>query len=276
MKVIRDKRLFISPAIKFILVLQVMTSWHSALAQDTSASDLAKAAQNPIASMISLPIQSNIDFDWGPNGDTFAVTNIQPVLPFTLNDDWNLVTRTILPIVSQPGVTPDQSRKWGTSDTLITAFFVPNDSGAWTWGVGPMVQLPTTSNSRLGKDEWGAGISAVALTMPGRWVLGGLISNLWGISEAPGNEINSFTFQPFVNYNFNKGWYFTFSPIISANWEADNGQKWTVPFGGGIGKIFKIGKQAMNAQAHYYYNLEKPDITGDWSIRLQLQFMFPK
>ena len=103
-----------------------------ALAQGKSASDLAKAAQNPIASMISLPIQSNINFDWGPQGETFAVTNIQPVLPFTLSDDWNLVTRTILPIVSQPGLTPGQDRKWGTSDTLFTAFFVPADSGDWT------------------------------------------------------------------------------------------------------------------------------------------------
>lgn len=245
-------------------------------AQDASADELAKKAQNPIASMISVPIQSNIDFDWGPNSDTFAVSNIQPVLPFKLNDNWNLVTRTILPIVSQPGLTPGQSRKWGTSDTLITAFFVPAESADWTWGVGPVVQLPTTSDSRLGKDEWGGGISAVALTMPGRWVVGGLISNLWGISEDPGNEINLFTLQPFVNYNFDKGWYFTFSPIISANWEAASGQKWTVPIGGGLGKIFKIGSQAMSAQAHYYYNIEKPDITGDWSIRLQLQFMFPK
>jgi hypothetical protein len=262
--------------IQLCIVLAGLLMWHSASAQEASASELAKAAQNPIASLISVPIQSNIDFDWGPNSDTFAVTNIQPVLPFKLNDDWNLVTRTILPIVSQPGLTPGQSRKWGTSDTLFTAFFVPADSGAWTWGVGPVVQLPTTSNSRLGKDEWGAGISAVALTMPGRWVVGGLVSNLWGISEDPGNEINSFTFQPFVNYNFEKGWYFTFSPIITANWEAASGQRWTVPIGAGFGKIFKIGSQAMNAQAHYYYNIEKPDITGDWSIRLQLQFMFPK
>jgi len=261
---------------KILLTFCVLGATSHALAQDPSASELAKKAQNPIASMISLPIQSNINFDWGPEGKTFAVTNIQPVLPFKLNDDWNVVTRTILPIVSQPGLTPDMDRKWGTSDTLFTAFFVPADSGDWTWGVGPVVQLPTTSDSRLGKDEWGAGVSAVALTMPGRWVTGGLVSNVWGIDEDPGNEINLFTFQPFVNYNFDKGWYFTFSPIITADWEADSGQKWTVPVGAGFGKIFKIGSQAMNVQAHYYYNLEKPDITGDSSIRLQLQFMFPK
>ena len=111
--------------------------------------------------------------------------------------------------------------------------------------------------------------------MPGKWVIGGLISNLWGISEDPGDEINMLTFQPFVNYNIRNGLYLTFSPIITANWEASSGQKWTIPICG-VGKIFKIGSQAMNAQVAYYHNLEKPDITGDWSIRLQLQFMFPK
>lgn len=257
-------------------VLLVLAASNLAVAQENTAEVLAKEAQNPIASMISLPIQSNIDFDWGPNSDTFAVTNIQPVIPFKLNDDWNLVTRTILPVVSMPGVTPGQSRKWGTSDMLFTSFFVPADSGDWTWGVGPMVQLPTTSNDRLGKDEWGAGASFIALTMPGRWVMGGMVSNLWGISEDPGDEINLLTFQPFVNYNLDKGWYLTFSPIITANWEAESDQRWTIPLGGGVGKVFKVGSQAMNAQMQYYYHLRKPDITGDWSIRLQLQFMFPK
>jgi hypothetical protein len=261
---------------KALLVACALATTHLAAAEDQSASELAKAAQNPIASLISVPIQSNINLDWGPEGDTFAVTNIQPVLPFKLNDDWNLVTRTILPIISQPALTSEQGRKWGTGDTVFTAFFVPADSGDWTWGLGPVVQLPTTSDQRLGKNEWGAGLSAVALTMPGRWVVGGLVSNVWGIDEDPGDEINLFTFQPFVNYNFDKGWYLTFSPIVTADWEAPSGQQWTVPIGGGIGKIFKIGSQAMNAQLHYYYNAEKPDIVGDSSIRLQLQFMFPK
>lgn len=262
--------------LEVLLALCALAATNIAAAQDQAAGDLAKKAQNPIASMISVPIQSNINFDWGPEEDTFAVTNIQPVLPFKLNDDWNIVTRTVLPIVSQPRLSPDLGRKNGTGDTLFTAFFVPADSGAWTWGVGPVIQLPTTSNSRLGADEWGAGASFVALKMPGRWVVGGLVSNVWGIGEDPGNDVNVFTFQPFVNYNFDKGWYFTFSPIISANWEASSGEKWTVPLGGGVGKIFKVGSQAMNAQLHYYYNVEKPDFVGDSSIRLQLQWLFPR
>ncbi len=241
-----------------------------------SQEDLAKAAQNPIASLISVPIQSNNDFDWGPEGKLFSVNNVQPVIPFDLNDDWNLVTRTILPIISQPGLSPGQDRETGIGNTLFSAFFVPKESGKWVWGVGPAIQLPTSSDDRLGADEWGAGVSFVALTMPGKWVIGGLVGNVWGIDTDPGNEINLFTLQPFVNYNLDKGWYLTTSPIITHNAEASSGERWTVPIGGGVGRVFSIGKQAVNAQAHVYYNVEKPDIAGDWGLRLQFQLMYPR
>ena len=241
-----------------------------------SGGDLAKAAQNPIASLISVPIQSNNDFDWGPEGELFSVNNVQPVIPVDLNDDWNLVTRTILPIISQPGLSPGQGRKNGIGNTLFTAFFVPKESGKWIWGAGPAVQLPTSSNDRLGADEWGAGVSVVALTMPGKWVFGGLVSNVWGIDTAPGNDINLFTLQPFVNYNLEKGWYLTTSPTITHNAEASSGQRWTVPLGGGVGRVFRLGQQAVNAQAQAFYNVEKPDIAGDWGLRLQFQLMFPR
>ena len=243
---------------------------------EESTGELAKAAQNPIASLISVPIQSNNDFDWGPGGGWFSVNNVQPVVPFKLNDDWNVVTRTILPIITQPEVLPGQGRETGIGDTLFTAFFVPESSGEWTWGVGPAIQLPTASDSRLGRDEWAAGASFVALTMPGRWVVGGLVSNLWGISTAPGNEINFFTLQPFVNYNLDRGWYLVSAPIITADWEASGGNRWTVPLGGGFGRVFAMGRQPVNAQVQAFYNVEKTDIAGDWGLRLQFQLMFPK
>ena len=112
------------------------------------------------------------------------------------------------------------------------------------------------------------------LTMQGPWVIGSLVSNVWDIDGD--TEINIFSWQYFVNYNMDDGWYLTTSPLVTANWEADGGDKWTVPVGGGIGKIFRIAKQPMNAQFQYFYNIEKPDQVGDWSIRMQLQFMFPK
>ena len=141
-------------------------------------------------------------------------------------------------------------------------------------GAGPVVLIPTNTDDRLGADEWGAGPSLVVLTIQGPWVVGSLFSNVWDIDGD--NDINFFTWQYFVNYNLDDGLYLTSSPVITANWEADSGDKWTVPVGGGIGKIFRIGEQPMNAQFQYFYNIEKPDLVGDWSIRMQLQFMFPK
>ena len=196
--------------------------------------ELARAAQNPVASMISLPFQNNTDFNFGPDDETLNVLNIQPVLPFEFNDDWNLITRTIIPVVSQPGLRPGQDRSTGIGDTLFTAFMSPKNSGKWIWGAGPAILLPTNTNDRLGGDEWGAGPSFVALTMPGNWVIGSLVSNVWDIGADDGNEISQFTWQYFVNYNMKNGWYLTTSPIITANWEADSNQRWTIPIGGGV------------------------------------------
>jgi len=243
-------------------------------AGENETAELARAVQNPLASMISLPFQNNTDFNFGPKDKTLNTTNIQPVIPFSLNDDWNVITRTIIPIVSQPGNIPGQDRKTGLGDTTFTAFFSPKASGKWIWGVGPVVLLPTSTDDRLGAGEWGAGVSVVALTMRGPWVVGSLFSNVWDINGD--TDIDVFSWQYFVNYNMADGWYLTSSPVITANWEASSGEKWTVPVGGGFGKIFRIGKQPMNAQFQYFHNVEKPDFVGDWSIRMQLQFMFPK
>ena len=242
------------------------------VAQDST--ELAKAAQNPLASMISLPFQSNTNFDYGPEEKTQEVLNIQPVMPFELNDDWLLVTRTILPVISQPALTPEGDRTNGLGDTTFTGWFVPAETQKWTWGLGPVLVLPTSTDDELGAGEWAGGASFVALTMPGNWVLGSLISNVWDISGS--EEINSFTWQPIINYNLSDGWYLASVPLITANWEADSDQRWTVPIGMGAGKILRIGKQPINVSSHVYYNLEKPDTVGDWSLRLQFQLMFPK
>jgi len=227
--------------------------------------------------MISLPFQNNTNYNFGPESKTQNVLNVQPVLPFELNDDWNLITRTIVPVISQPGFVPGQDRKDGVGDTVFTAFFSPKDSGDWIWGVGPVVLIPTSSNDRLGVGEWGGGVGVVALTMQGPWVVGALVNNVWSSTNDSGSKINSMTFQPFINYNFSGGWYATTSPIITANWEADSGDKWVVPLGGGFGRIFKVGEQALNAQVQAFYNVESTDSIGpDWTLRFQLQFLFPK
>ena len=142
--------------------------------------------------------------------------------------------------------------------------------------MGGALVLPTASDDALGNDKWSVGPSVVVLTMPGKWVIGSLISNVWSVGGSGDEDVNFFTWQYFINYNMDNGWYLTSAPIITANWEADSNNTWTVPFGGGVGKIFRIGKQPLNAQVSAYYNVEAPASGADWQLRLQLQMLFPK
>ncbi len=269
----QSENIILTILLTLFLVLTTVGNVHA----EQSADELARETQNPVADLISVPFQNNTNFNFGPREKTQNVLNIQPVWPFKLNDNWNLITRTILPVVSQPGFTPGQDRKNGIGDTLFTAFLSPRNPGKWIWAVGPAILLPTSNDDRLGVGEWGGGPSIAFLTMQGPWVAGSLFNNIWSSKNNDDVKVNVFTWQYFVNYNFSGGWYLTSSPIITANWEADSDNKWTVPIGGGFGRVFRVGKQAMNAQVQAYYNIEKPDDIGpDWTLRLQLQFLFPK
>ena len=249
---------------------------------EDETAELARAAQNPIADLISLPFQNNTNFNFGPREKTQNVLNIQPVKPFDLTENWLMITRTIVPVISQPEFTRDDDREFGLGDSLFSAFLSPKNRdwwlGNWLWGVGPAILVPTRTNDRLGLGEWGAGPTAVVLTLHDRWVIGSLISNVWSFNkDNDGNEVNLFTWQPFINYNLDNGWYLSSSPLITANWEADSDNTWTVPVGGGVGRIFRIGKQPVNSSLQGFYNIEKPDDLGpDWSIRFTFQFLFPR
>ena len=246
-----------------------------------SAAELARKAQNPVADMISVPFQLNWNFNTGPLDKGQQILNIQPVIPFTLNDDWNLITRTILPVISQPAFSSGQSRENGIGDINLTAFFSPKkptESG-WIWGAGPAVIMDTASDDRLGQGAWSVGPSAVFLKMPGDWVVGGLVSQVWSVSEDEGRpDVNQMLIQPFINYNFPKhpGRYLTFSPVITANWEASSSNTWTVPLGLGIGQIVKPGKVPLNLQIGAFYNVIRPDDASNWQIRAQAVMLFPK
>ncbi len=260
-----------------LLACWTCTAW----AQE-DASELAREAQNPVADLISLPFQWNINFETGPLEKTQHILNIQPVLPFKLNKDWNLITRTILPVVSQPPFLPNQDREFGIGDVQFSLFFSPvkPTAGGWIWGAGLIAQLDTATDDQLGQGKWGLGPTAVALTMRGPWVIGALINHVWDVAgDDDRPDVNRTLIQPFVNYNFPKipGRYLTFSPIITADWEADDsGDRWTIPLGLGIGQVMRWGKQPVNLQVAYYYNVEKPDFGPNQQLRLQLQLLFPK
>jgi len=232
---------------------------------DSEAAALAKATQNPLAAMYSLPFQNNTTLDRSDIKQN--VLNIQPVIPISLGENINLINRVIIPIISQ-----DKSTT-GIGDISYTAWLSPTKASKIIWGVGPVFQIPTSSGDEFGSGEFGIGPSVVALTTINQWVAGIVINNIWTFGDA---EENKFLFQYFVNYNLPKAWYLVSAPILTANWNAPSGEQWIVPFGGGAGKVFKIGKQPININAQGYYNAVKPTGWGDLQMRLQVQLLFPK
>jgi hypothetical protein len=246
---------------------------------EMSEEDLAKLAQNPVANMISVPFQNNTNFNFGPDRGTQDVLNIQPVVPISLTEDWIVITRTILPVISMPSLGPRVGAVGGLGDALFTAFLSPAAPGAWIWGAGPAVQVPTHTNATLGNDNLGLGPSFVVLhTEEGNpWLAGVLANTIWSLGTSPtARAYNTGLVQPFVNYNFKGGLYLVSAPIATVDWLAPGGQQLLLPVGGGIGKIFHIGKQPVNAQLSAYYNIVRPDYAPDWQLRAQVQLLFPK
>lgn len=240
--------------------------------ESKDAGDLAKATQNPLSAMYSLPFQNNTTYAYGPYDRTQNILNIQPVLPFSLGEKVNLINRIILPVITQPSSAEDKSSS-GLGDLSWSAWLSPAKAGKIIWGFGPALQLPTSSSRTYGSGEFGIGPSLVALTMIEKWVAGVVANNVWTFGDVSENK---FLFQYFVNYNLPKAWYIVSAPILTANWKADSDQRWVIPFGAGAGKVFKIGKLPVNLNAQMYYNAVKPDIAGNWQSRIQLQFLFPK
>ncbi len=232
---------------------------------------LEKKIQNPIASLISVPFQNNTDFGIGPDNLTRNTLNIQPVLPFSLTKDINLIVRTIVPVISQP-LSPDTS-EFGIGDINTSLFLTAAKPKKVITGYGLVVGLPTATNSALGAGKWTVGPSFLAMIQPESWTIGGLVQNTWSTS---GPEVNFFYSQIFAVKNLNKGWYLNSAPIITANWNASKGNEWTVPLGIGAGRLFRVGKLPINGQIGYYQNVVKPENGADSQFRFQLVLLFPK
>jgi hypothetical protein len=284
----------INRATALLLVTAILVMPWTAVAQRPSAPpsdedartlELAKKTQNPIADLISLPFQNNLNVGYGAKdapepSSTQYVLNIQPVVPVKVTDELNLITRPIIPVIRQPDLI-DGGETWGLADIQLQTYLSPSGTDKVTWGVGPVLQFPSATNGKkLGTEKWSAGPGLVVLTQPGKWVIGALANNLWSFAgDSDRDNVNLMTVQPFVNYNFEKGWYVSASPIITANWAAHGSDNtWTVPVGGGFGRIIRIGKLPVNLNAQAFTNVVKPDDdpTADWTLRLQVQFLFPK
>lgn len=246
--------------------------------------DLRAKAQNPVASMISLPLRFTADFG-APNGSAY-ILNVNPVIPVSIGD-WTMVNRLLIPAVASvdgfiagtPGIPsgyPSGERKTGLGDINYSIYFSPAKSKP-IWGVGPSITFPTASHNSLGSQKWSAGAAGVVLVQPKWGTYGGLIRQLWSFAGNDNRpDVNQFLLEPFLNYNLDDGWYLLTDMIITANWDAPSNQQWTVPVGGGFGRLFVIGKQAVNSKLEAYYNIERPDAAPDWSMVFTFQFLFPK
>lgn len=283
---VRHLRLAVISALLAFRTLQAQES-NSANDSDTAASPsaasssteaLQKATQNPVADLISVPLQNNTNLGIGPYNRIQNVLNIQPVIPTHLTENWNLINRIIQPLVFQPYANADSGGNFGLGDMNPTVFLSPSHPGNLIWGVGPAFVFPTATYSSLGQGKWSAGPSFVLLAQPGHWTLGLLANNVWSFAgESNRPTVNQFLAQYFINYNLSNGWYLTTAPIITANWAATRAKDvWTVPFGGGVGRIMKVGFQPINLQLSAYANAAYPSGTSPWGIRLQIAFLFPK
>src|SRR3990167_4380377 len=243
-----------------------------------SVTDLAKASQNPVEKLVSVPFNNNFNHGYGPNRQTQYILDVKPVVPFTLNADWNLIVRTIVPLIHQPNLLPARPYLTGLGDLNPTLFLTPAKPGPLIWGVGPALVLPTATHSQLGQGKYSAGPSFVVLTMPGQWVVGFLMSNVWsfgGQSNRP--NVNQYSLQYFINYNFSHGWFVTTQPIVTADWQADSANRWTVPLGAGVGRVFEVGKQPLNVSLQAYDNVKTPRQFGpNWQCQLNVTLLFPE
>jgi hypothetical protein len=243
--------------------------------QQVAMMELAKASQNPIADMNSIPFQFNWYTGGGYGDQTMSQTLIQPVLPLPLNDKWNVVSRTIVPVMNVP--VSDVERAKGIADIQEQVFFSPTRKQKLIFGFGPVFSFPTSTNAAWATGQFALGPAIVVLTMQGKWVIGAVANNLWRFA---GSEVTTpislFFVQPFINYNLKKGWAFGTAPSITANWSAESGQQWTVPLGLNVSKIAVVGKQPLSVNIQYYRNVARPDDAGSNQIRMSVSFLFPK
>lgn len=244
-----------------------------------SEEEIAKAAQNPVAAMISLPLQYNYDQNIGPLEDGHKnYINVQPVIPFSLNEDWNLISRTIVPVIWQSDLFPGAGSQSGIGDTTASLFFSPKKptSGGWIWGVGPVFYLPTASDDLLGADKWGAGPTAVFLKQEHGFTYGALMNHIWSVGgDSDRADISNTFLQPFFSYTTKTHTTFAVNTESSYNWETE---QWSVPINLLVKQLVKVGEQRLQLTAGARYWADSPDNIGPqgWGARFEVSFLFPK
>jgi hypothetical protein len=242
------------------------------------AEALAKKLSNPIADLVSLPLQFNWQEGYGPNDDLQFVMNFQPVVPFHITKNWNLIGRFIVPYISQPELAPGVGPVSGLGTITFSAFFSPADTHGFTWGVGPVFGLPMTSDPLLGSGQWLIGPTAVGLYQTGPWTMGALVNQQFSIADTGRTDLPYFSVgfvQPFIAYTNKHAVTFTLQSQSTYNWEGDPGQRWTVPINFLVSKLTKLGPFPFSIQAGGGYYAAKPDIGPNWRMQLAFIVLLP-
>jgi hypothetical protein len=250
----------------------------AAFAQADSNQELAKKLSNPVAALISVPLQLNYTQGIGPveDGDQWLM-NVQPVIPISIGEKWNLISRTIVPIISQSDVYPGAGSQFGLGDTLQSGFFSPKapTSSGLIWGVGPALLIPTGTDDLLTSGKWAAGPTAVFLKQKGPWTVGFLGNHLWSFAGSDNrSDINSSFLQPFVAYATPKGVTYSFNSESTYDWETE---QWSVPLNFVVTKVTRVGKQLVSYGGGVGYYAESTDTGAQgWKFRAVFTFLFPK
>jgi len=248
----------------------------TALAQEGHS--LAEKSQNPIGNLITLPFQNTTNFNVGDLGKDQNVLLIEPVAPISLGPDRNLIVRPIVPLTYQPSLNAGDSYDFGLGDVQLQTYVTPKDvtpipGGSFIAGAGPVFQFKSATDPRLGTGKWAVGVGGVVFVAIKPWTFGALVNNIWSFAgDSDRANVNLMTVQPFLNFNMERGWYLTSSPVMTFDWEANTN---TIPLGVGFGRIFNIGEQPINAQIQAFGFAHKPTGGPDWSLRTQWTFLFP-
>ena len=246
-------------------------------APPTDAASLAKKLSNPVADLVSVPFQFNYDEGYGPNDAGIWRLNIQPVIPITLNEDWNVISRTIVPVVlDQEAFASTLDDENGLGDIVQSLFLSPKEPTArgWIWGVGPVFNLPTASQDVLGTEKWAAGPTVVLLKQEKGWTYGVLANHLWSFAgDDDRDQINATFLQPFLSYTFPSALTVVLNTESTYNWDTDD---WTIPINLQANQMMRFGKQPVQLGLGGRWYAETPDGGPEWGARFNLVFLFPK